>query len=898
MKNKWLIWVIVLIVIAGFCLAAIAGGLIYWQSSTRTAFEELATPIVQIFYPDHGSALPYGSSIPVGVEAFIEEGNSVILLQLWADGQMIGEMSGEDEMLVGSWGWLPTSMGEHTLVARAYNQDEMEGTAVINVNVEELADADHDGVPDDTDECPEDIGSPDWNGCPPGGPLGDAWDPAGSESGDDVSDASVEGDLGDDIPTEDVYIEEAEEVEEEPAAAVYGLEFEGLDLKTSIGAMDTYCYLTLTTRDLERVPSDVEGNFTEITPGNWNAVDFMAGDRGRSVFIEEDRTLHVEMDCWGHFSALPADPDPRHLGLMVADHNFEDWNGTQFTMRGEDGANWFDFTYRICQGSCEETTLPRPYNLIIFDTGLDYGVRWNWDGDPTIDNTNVGFHVYRDGILLVTVHDNHPLNEIHLPDGDVEPPLCGQEYRFEVRAFRPDPEQLSEVSNYAWANSPTPCIGDNYIEIEHSGFFGDAPRYLLHLNYYYNHSDTERVMIAGFPTIGGAFADPSLFSWNGTSVSEGDGFTVAHINYGGSEQITTDGMSLFMLTTAEGGMPGGAMVYMRNVPMDLTWNPGGADLMISEVVYPQTGGEMVLKVRNEGTVELDGWEPDFSFFEIVGGVRDQITDLDSPPGMVPISLNPFDSRLVIWPGWTPARIALMNTGQELEVDPDNVVLELNEANNIYPIEIPNVRVTFKTIRIINHGVLDASGFGGCFAGFGGSIFSSGEHIGFDGTGLKQRYPTWFNFFLPHEIGVLGCPPQEFDLDELFPALQSGECPAACANYFATHGQPIFAEAKHFAFPIPPWGDDYCSACDTLAGQTYASTTNFMDIPYTPGDPVQIEIHLRNDGFNNLGAAISSPICEFIGEIPPGDMAALPINDRVLTNPGGDCEIVVDVEEYP
>ena len=903
MKNKWLIWIVVVILVIGFCLAAVAAGTIYWQSSNRTAFEALAVPVVQIFYPGHGDSIPYGSSIPVGAEAFIEEENSIVLLQLWADGQMIGEMTGEDVMLVGSWGWLPTSMGEHTLVARAYSQDEIEGTALINVNVEELTDADQDGVPDDEDDCPDDIGAPEWNGCPPGGadggPLSVAWGPAGSEAGDDVSDASVEGDLGDDIPSEDVHVEEVEEVEELPPVAIYGLEFEGLELQTSVGAMDTYCYLTLTTRDLERVPSDVEGNFTEFIAGQWNAADFMAGDRGRSVFIEEDRTLHVEMDCWGHFSALPADPDPRHLGLMTADHGFADWNGTEFTVRGEEGGNWFDFTYRICQGSCEETTLPRPHNLLLFDVAPDYRLRWNWDGDPSVDNTNVGFHVYRDGLPYVTVHDNHPVNEIILPAGDVEPPLCGQEYRFEVRAFRPDPEQLSEVSNFAWSNSPLPCAGDNRIDIHSSGFAPTIPRYTMILDYYYNNSHSERVAIGAMPTIGGALADPTLFSWYAPTVSEGNGMTMSFVDYGGTETITTDGMQLFMLTTAEGGHPGGDLVYLKNVPMPLTWNPGGADLMISELVYPPPAGAMVLKIRNNGTAAVEAWDPAFAFYEIAGGTRNRIVDLDSPAGMWPVTLNPLDSRLVIWPGWTPARIALMSSGQELEVDPDNLVAEISEANNIYEIEIPDVNVTLKTVRILNHGDLDAAGFPGCFAGLNVGVAISGDSIHFDGTGIKQRYPTFLNLLFPHEIGLLVCPPQEFDVtSELLPALGASSCPFICSTYFGIHAQPLFAEGKHIFLPIPPWGDDYCGACDTLAGQTYAPTINKIKVSYTPGDSLPIDIHMSNQGYSSLGGSIVSTVCNFTEDIPPGDMAALPLIDRVITDPGGNCEIVVDIEAYP
>ena len=42
----------------------------------------------------------------------------------------------------------------------------------------------------------------------------------------------------------------------------------------------------------------------------------------------------------------------------------------------------------------------------------------------------------------------------------------------------------------------------------------------------------------------------------------------------------------------------------------------------------------------------------------------------------------------------------------------------------------------------------------------------------------------------------------------------------------------------------------------------------------------------------------NPICSFIGVIPVGDMAALPLINRTLTADDGTCEIVVSVVPFP
>ena len=905
MKRKWVIWLLVLIVV--LCLIGILiGGAALFFTRQTAAPPQAPVPVVQIFYPQNLAEVPYGSVIPVGAEAFVPDGNQINLLQLWADGELVGEINGTSVALTASWGWIPVSASEHTLVARAYNQDGDEGTATIRLEVRrDLPDEDQDGVPDEQDECLDEVGAPEWDGCPPegAGDIGDAWEPGEGDLDDEILEAIEEiGEIlaGDEPPSEDPPVIEPE-IDPPPPPPMAGLEVEGLGLVSAIGARDVYCYLTLTSRPLERVPTDAEGNFVETFPGVWNISDFMGGTLGRMVDVPETGPLHIEMDCWGHFSDDPLDPDVRHMGIITADHGPADWDGQEFIAHGEVDANWFDLTYRICRGNCEETTLPTPFALGLWDMGAHYELRWQWVGDPSVDNSDVGFHVYRDGIIIATVPGNLPLNVIALLPGEVEPPLCNQEFRFEVRAVRGADVQLSDPSNPTWSNSPAPCAGENRVAIEWTHPISDA-ELLMYLEHFYIGDHTERVMVYAYPLVDGVPANVFLFSWHGVSVGAGGGGTMTNITYGGSEPFTTNGLRLSMLTIDDGVNPGGDIIFERDVPFDFTWQPGQPDLRIQHLYYPEGDDIMRIVVRNSGVVPMENWEPAFAFFQEVGGVYTRVAAMDSPPGLPPQNIAADDTKIVAWPGWTPAHFALLEPLYDIEVDPDNLVAEWNEENNVFHAYKPNVQVELEKIRVLSFGSSDAAGWGGCFAGFSGNISVGPDLFYFSGRGEKMTYPTFFDAYYPHELGIMQCPPQEIDVEtELVPALQSGTCFAACSSYFAAHAQPIFAEGQHTPWwwpPIPAWGTDYCDACYTLAGQTYVNReSNVFSHAYGGGN-LQIQIFLRDRSILGDGANVSSTVCDFTGEIPAGDMAALPAMHRVLTAPDGSCEVVVSVEAFP
>jgi hypothetical protein len=909
MKNKWVVWLIVIVVVLCLLGILIGGGVLFFtqqQQSAETAQAPL--PVVQIFFPPNMAEVPFGSVIPIGAEAFVPDGNQVTILELWADGELVGRMNGDSVALTASWGWTPAHASEHTLVARAYNQEGGEGTAAINLEVRrDLPDGDQDGIADEEDDCPDEIGAPEWNGCPPSGAgeIGDAWGPGGGNLAEEILEAiedALHGEdpSGEEPPSEDPPVIIPEE-DPPPPPTMALVEVEALELISAIGAKDVYCYLTLTSYAVERVPTDAEGNFSEMIPGNWNVTDFLGGDRGRLVDLPEADPLHFELDCWGHFSNDPLEPDVRHMGIVSVDHPEADWDGRELMAHGEIDANWFDIKYRICRGECEATTLPPPFGLMLMDMGGHYELRWLWDGDPSVDNSDVGFHVYRDGIIIATVPDNNPINVIALLPAEVEPPLCNQEYRFEVRAVRGANVQLSSPSNIAWSISPDPCFGDNRVAVRITFPIQNSALW-LELEHFYILSHTERVVVGAYPLIDSAPVSAFLFNWNGTSVGAGGGVTNSLISYGGTEPITTNGLRLFMLTVADGVNPGGDMIYERDVAFDFTWQPGVPDLKIGHMYYPEGDDILRVVVRNQGGKPLDNWEPTFAFFQDVGGVRTRVDALNSPPGLGPVTIQPNYSKIVSWPGWTPAQFALLEPIFEVEVDPDNLIPEFSEDNNIFYASKPNVQVAIETLRVLSYGANDAAGFGGCFTGLTGSISTNGESLYFNSTGEKKTFPTYFDYYFPHEIGVMMCPPMEIDVEtELISALNAGSCTSACSNYFTAHGLPIFAEGDHTPWwipPIPAWGTDYCSACYTLAGQTTVNRdSQILDIPYGGGN-LTIHIDLDDRDILGDGSKPSHSICNFSGVIPAADMAALPVMNRTLTDPGGACEIVVSVEPFP
>ncbi|MBM3144197.1 MAG: hypothetical protein FJ010_04340 [Chloroflexi bacterium] len=132
-----------------------------------TPVEAAPRPLVLIHAPLDGDQLEVGQTITIHATARDE--NNITRLELWVDGEMAQV---ETSILAGGispfpilTNWQPTSVGDHTLIVRAFNSQGARAHASITVEAVESPDRDDDGIEDEVDACPDEA-SPTPDGCP------------------------------------------------------------------------------------------------------------------------------------------------------------------------------------------------------------------------------------------------------------------------------------------------------------------------------------------------------------------------------------------------------------------------------------------------------------------------------------------------------------------------------------------------------------------------------------------------------------------------------------------------------------------------------------------------------------------------------------------------------------
>ncbi len=697
------------IVLVGLCLL-IVGGVIAYRGllpSLIVGRRDAARPAVGFLMPLDGQQLALGSPIPVQVEAEVQSGQ-VALIQLWADDELAGEKTGSSARLDAQWGWLPLRPGEHTLVARAFNQDGDSGVAVVRVTVVEAADVDSDGIPDSADTCPDRPGLPS-DGCPPGmtGGVagdGDAQQVADAWVGPEVEGAGVVRTVGEpgviqggqqrpefdgsDFPPGERTIEEncllcgLREQEEQGRYgqvddSVVGVELEVLSLRTAEGLSDVACYAQLQGEPWERIPSDQDEFFAPLGGGLWNVDAYLGGENGRLFAVEEAGAVSLRARCYGRLGDMLA--ASLHLGEVARTHGPQDWNGQTFVARGQEGANWFDVSYRICPGSCEQSLLPPPYNLQVRrqeGVSTSYVLTWRWDGDASAID---GFEIYRDGSLI----DFSGSTFAFLSQASAEPP-CSREYRFEVRAV--SGAQRSAPSSPAFSAATESCRDRNELEIANVTLpTAERADLTVDLNYWYEGDHGRQVHVfalplqAGQPPRWASQAYPefhNLFSLGTAAVTPGRGTVTVHVYYGWNEPLTTDGLRLVMMED------GGEWFYMRDVPLDVQWYPSGPDLTIVSVdpfhapIDEEGYNTIAVLVRNIGYARVGVPRLSARWNAPYAGSW----DWEPPASALRGQIAPMQEVAVIWPRVAPTILA---GPIEFMVDPDNGVAELDESNNTY-----------------------------------------------------------------------------------------------------------------------------------------------------------------------------------------------------------------------
>jgi len=132
-----------------------------------------SNPLVLINQPLNGDQLETGQR--VNVQAVARDESKITRLELWVDGQFqhteTSSLPGDISPFPLLTTWFPTSTGAHTLTVRAFNTRGGRAHSEISIDVIEDVDRDADGIPNETDACPDQSGLPEYNGCPTPGDM-------------------------------------------------------------------------------------------------------------------------------------------------------------------------------------------------------------------------------------------------------------------------------------------------------------------------------------------------------------------------------------------------------------------------------------------------------------------------------------------------------------------------------------------------------------------------------------------------------------------------------------------------------------------------------------------------------------------------------------------------------
>jgi hypothetical protein len=221
-----------------------------------------------------------------------------------------------------------------------------------------FCDRDGDGLRNEADDCPEEPGPPERNGCPvfpqdqDGDGVLDAYDECDTEAGEPANLGCPDpGDTdGDGLPLAlDACPDQAGPPENHGcprAGRRTNVEIEILTLTTDPMWIGTYCYLKVTGFSLMiRVPE--AGMLTGSGTGSWN----LPGDRrSTTITVNEDSSLTAEVMCWGQ----PVDPSilPQSLGTVIRTHGYEAWDNQLRHAHAVGSGGWFEIVYHLCRGSC------------------------------------------------------------------------------------------------------------------------------------------------------------------------------------------------------------------------------------------------------------------------------------------------------------------------------------------------------------------------------------------------------------------------------------------------------------------------------------------------------------------------------------------------------------------
>ena len=174
----------------------------------------------------------------------------------------------------------------------------------------------------------------------------------------------------------------------EPEPAI--VEVEGLEFQLGQHYDLVACYIGVGEYYERYGPYELEGGT------RWEIATDVGGENSVVVETPEGEPLEVLMECEAYVGEEP----PLNLGILRQEHPPEEWDGRTVSGRSEREEEPFGATflvdYRICEGSCEESSLPAPSARLVAtwlnEERVDTHIAWSWEGDEeAIDYFGVNY---------------------------------------------------------------------------------------------------------------------------------------------------------------------------------------------------------------------------------------------------------------------------------------------------------------------------------------------------------------------------------------------------------------------------------------------------------------------------------------------------------------------------
>jgi hypothetical protein len=645
MFKKIIQRMLILAVIFFGLIILLVGG--FWLFSSQRAADP--TPLVSIHSPGNGMEISLGETIAIDSTSW-DEIQTITSVELWSVQGEVLTLIERASILEGkhsislTQGWQPFSLGNYRLIVRAFNDLGNSGQAAVDLLVVE-----------ETEEEVSILGEGYLN-QPEGGfvPI-QPYPGGGEEEGSDPSPPPPNPNPPDPPILLPVLFDLLMELFLPFDLNGTWVEVEALAFQVQEQYDELYCYVGLGDYPPERVPE--MGSFQVSNIYSWNLPDYLGGNNKAVVFVPDNESLDVYLDCVGfrQNSSLPLWP-----GVYKKEHPPADWTGEIIVGQNNFG-DGFTISYRI---NPVGGPLMAPTNLNQFTFNNRILLNWTWLGN---ENEIDGFKIYRNNSHVATIFKTQRITEI--PPWWIVPP-CSEEFNYTVIAYKEDLH--SAPSNYLPYQGDV-CGGENGVLSLNSQLIcaGTGQNFSVDYRYQSPHGAASMDLRA--------FKDGEIVTEilsTRVQIQHGEGSAQLAMTYHGAAPLTTDQVSVYFYD--HNNMP----FYVQTFDRVIEWVPGSPDLTIPSARVDRENHKLLIQIRNSGCArpavetpmvsivrEADGWT---GFLELE-------EDLE-PRTQALLTLDLDPNEMELWGGEI-----------NLTVDPMDNVNERNENNNTYQIDAARIK---------------------------------------------------------------------------------------------------------------------------------------------------------------------------------------------------------------